>query len=64
VALNQVVSRAVELQSFGLASEKVRMELDLESVLPFVQGDPGQLQQVLMNLIGNARQALEEQGSV
>ena len=63
VALNQVVSRAVELQSFGLASEKVRMELDLEPVLPFVQGDPGQLQQVLMNLIGNARQALEEQGS-
>jgi len=27
-----------------------------------VQGDAGQLQQVLMNLIGNARQAIEEQG--
>lgn len=62
VALNQVVSRTMELQRFSLAAEKVRLELDLEPVLPFVQGDSGQLQQVLMNLIGNARQAIEEQG--
>jgi signal transduction histidine kinase/CheY-like chemotaxis protein len=63
VALNQVVSRAVDLQRFSMAAEKVRVELDLEPVLPFVQGDSGQLQQVLMNLIGNARQAIEEQGA-
>ena len=31
-------------------------------MLPFVQGDAGQLQQVLMNLLGNARHAIEEQG--
>jgi two-component system NtrC family sensor kinase len=62
VALNQVVSRAVELQRFNLAAKKIRLELDLDPVLPFVQGDSGQLQQVLMNLIGNARQAMEGQG--
>jgi signal transduction histidine kinase/ActR/RegA family two-component response regulator len=62
VALNQVVSRTLELQRFSLAADNVHVQLDLDPVLPFVQGDPGQLQQVLVNLIGNARQAIEEQG--
>ena len=63
VALNQVVSRTLELQRFNPAADNIRVELDLEPVLPFVHGDAGQLQQVLMNLIGNARQAIEEQGT-
>jgi signal transduction histidine kinase/CheY-like chemotaxis protein len=62
VSLNQVVSRALELQRFSSAADKIRLELDLDPVLPFVQGDAGQLQQVLMNLIGNARHAIQEQG--
>jgi signal transduction histidine kinase/CheY-like chemotaxis protein len=62
VALNQVVSRTLELQRFSSGADNIRVELDLEPVLPFVLGDAGQLQQVLMNLIGNARQAIEEQG--
>jgi signal transduction histidine kinase/FixJ family two-component response regulator len=61
VALNQVVSCTMELQRFSLAAENVRVELELDPLLPFVQGDAGQLQQVLMNLIGNARQAIEQQ---
>jgi signal transduction histidine kinase/CheY-like chemotaxis protein len=63
VALNQIVLRAMELQRFGSAAEKIRIELDLDPTLPFVAGDPGQLQQVLMNLIGNARQAIVQQGT-
>ncbi|HEY2547230.1 MAG TPA: ATP-binding protein [Candidatus Acidoferrum sp.] len=62
VSLNQVVQRAMELQRFGSAAEKIRIELDLEPTLPFVTGDAGQLQQVLMNLIGNARQAIVQEG--
>jgi len=61
VSLNQVVSRTLELQRFSLAAEKIGVELDLDPALPFVHGDAGQLQQVLMNLMGNARHALEEQ---
>ncbi len=62
VALNRVISRAMELQRFGSAAEKIRIELDLDPALPFLIGDPGQLQQVLMNLIGNARQAIAQDG--
>jgi signal transduction histidine kinase/CheY-like chemotaxis protein len=62
VALNQVVQRTMDLQRFGSTSERIRIELDLDPTLPFVIGDAGQLQQVLMNLIGNARQALVQEG--
>ena len=62
IALNQVISRAMELQRFGSAAEKIRIELDLDPALPLITGDPGQLQQVLMNLIGNARQAIAQDG--
>lgn len=62
VSLNQIVMRALELQRFSLAAEKIRVEMDLDPALPFVHGDPGQLQQVLMNLVGNAQQALEQMG--
>ncbi|HYL62038.1 MAG TPA: ATP-binding protein [Candidatus Methylomirabilis sp.] len=62
VSLNQIVLRAMELQRFASAAEKTCIELDLDPTLPFVLGDAGQLQQVLMNLIGNARQAIVQEG--
>jgi two-component system NtrC family sensor kinase len=61
VSLNQIVHGVMDLQRFSLTAEKISVEIDLAPALPFVQGDPGHLQQVLMNLMGNARQALEQQ---
>ncbi len=61
VSLNQIVMRATEFQRFSLAAEKIRLELDLDPALPLIHGDAGQLQQVLINLVSNARHALEEQ---
>jgi signal transduction histidine kinase/FixJ family two-component response regulator len=62
VSLNQIVQRAVDLQRFSFAAEKIRVEIDLDPGLPLLQADPGHLQQVLMNLVGNARQAIEQHG--
>jgi len=63
VALNQLIQRTIELQRFSLAAERIRLEVSLDARLPHVLGDAGQLQQVLINLIGNARQAIESQNN-
>jgi signal transduction histidine kinase/ActR/RegA family two-component response regulator len=62
VALNQVIARTLELQNFNGTAGNIHVQLDLDPVLPFVQADAGQIQQVLMNLMANARHAIEEQG--
>jgi signal transduction histidine kinase/FixJ family two-component response regulator len=62
ISLNHVVLQAMDLQNFSLAAEKIAVELELDPELPAVHGDAGHLQQVLMNLVGNARQAIEQQG--
>jgi PAS domain S-box-containing protein len=60
--LNQIVSRTLELQRIGIAAENIGVEQDLDIALPMILGDAGQLQQVLMNLIGNSRQAIDQRG--
>jgi PAS domain S-box-containing protein len=39
-------------------SKKIALSLSLDDNLPLIQGDPGQLQQVLMNLMINAAEAI------
>jgi CheY-like chemotaxis protein/two-component sensor histidine kinase len=56
--VNQLVLRTLDLQSHQLQSEGIRVTTDLEDRLPVVEADPYRLQQVLVNLINNARQAM------
>lgn len=42
-------------------SKKVHLELQLMAGLPFVQGDAAQLQQVVLNLVTNAAEAIGDQ---
>jgi two-component system NtrC family sensor kinase len=62
VAINQVVLQAIEVQQASLAQERIHLEMDLDASWPLGHGDAGQLQQVLMNLMENARQALNHTG--
>lgn len=63
--INTVVTNAVQLRTLDLRSGTVRIELQLESVLPGVRGDGNQLMQVFFNMISNAVDAVESaQGGV
>jgi CheY-like chemotaxis protein len=62
VSLNEVVESTVQLQRISLSASHIGLKLDIEERLPRVKGDRGQLQQVLLNLLQNAQQAMEESG--
>ena len=58
VDLNELVQSVAELRQFDLRSAHVELSLDLAPGLPPTHADPDQIQQVLMNLITNALQAM------
>ena len=58
VDLNEIVERTLALRSYELKVENIAVECELEPDLPETVGDPYQLQQVTLNLLVNAEQAL------
>lgn len=58
VQVAECISDIVALQHTDLIARNVAVELDLEPQLPLVTAAPAQLQQVLLNLIVNACQAM------
>ncbi len=62
--LNQVVEDAVAIVDHQLTLNKVKIEKTLSNNLPELHGNGNQLQQVLMNLMINAQQAMPDGGVV
>jgi signal transduction histidine kinase len=58
INLNNVINTVLALLQLDLQKEDVRVETTLEDQLPAVAGDPVQLQQVVLNLIVNAAEAM------
>ncbi|MGR8979477.1 MAG: sensor histidine kinase [Gammaproteobacteria bacterium] len=58
IDLNKVVNDVLKLMNGDLANHNLSIHVDLDSKLPPVMGDRVQLQQVLLNLIMNACDAL------
>jgi len=60
IDINALVSEVVELASHEAQQHHVVVEFTLADDLPLVQADPIQIQQVILNLIRNAIQAIVE----
>ncbi|MEO8561097.1 MAG: PAS domain S-box protein [bacterium] len=58
--LNRLVVDTLELRRFSLRSANIDVVTQLDESLPHTWADPFQLQQVLLNLIGNAEHALTD----
>jgi len=56
--INRVVRDVLKLIGSDLTNQKINMHTELTSNLPTVTGDPVQLQQVLLNLVVNACDAM------
>ncbi len=62
--LNRVIRETVGLVEHQLTKSNVQVELELEENLPRMKGNAGKLQQVFLNLFLNARDAMENGGTL
>ncbi|WFU49811.1 sensor histidine kinase [Sinorhizobium terangae] len=59
VDINGVISDSIELMAIETVARSIRIHCSLDPATPFVRGDALQLQQVIINLLINAVQAIE-----
>jgi signal transduction histidine kinase len=64
VAINQVVTDAIELLAYELRSEGIEVTTTLAADLPPLSADAHQLHQVLVNLVTNAHHAMRKMKGV
>ena len=60
VQLNPILKRTLQLRSYDLQSRGVSVTENLRDHLPFIIGDSQQLQQVFLNILNNAYDAVRE----
>lgn len=59
VDLNQTVTGLIDLVSWEIRQKGIQLDLDMDDRLPCVWGDTVQIEQVLLNLIRNAIEAMD-----
>lgn len=62
--INALISTSLELVSSVIKRKEIKIELDLKEDLPIVPADSKQIQQVFINLITNAADAIKNQGTI
>ena len=63
VDVNQLITDMLKMLG-RLVEENMEIKTDLAEGLPLVEADPGQLEQVVMNLVVNARDAMPTGGAI
>jgi signal transduction histidine kinase len=61
---NKLVRSALRMVNHDLLKKKIRVVQELAAALPETRGDEGKLQQVLINILINATQALQKGGQL
>ena len=64
VDVNRVILDTLSLLDHQLKSAKIRLNNELASYLPTIQGNAGRLQQVFLNLFLNAKDAMPQGGTL
>jgi len=64
VQLNDIVTEIVDLSAQMAKYNKVTIETSLQKTLPYITISPSEIQQVLLNLINNALDAMEKTGGI
>lgn len=59
VDLNELIQQTIEIQAYQLRMDNIQVITDLDPELAHTAADPSQLQQVLLNIIMNAHQAVK-----
>jgi two-component system, NtrC family, sensor kinase len=62
--LNDLVGKVISLCGHKLHLQGIRLRTELDGGLPLMQGDPGQIQQCLVNLFFNAMEAMNDGGQL
>ncbi|HYL85637.1 MAG TPA: PAS domain S-box protein [Candidatus Angelobacter sp.] len=62
VLVNTVLRQTIKLRSYDFASHGVEVTEDFDEALPTALGDSQQLQQVFLNILNNAYDAVQEAG--
>ena len=60
LSIDEILVSALKLRAYQLASENIEVQAHMAPSLPPIWGDPVQLQQVFLNIINNAAQAMSE----
>jgi PAS domain S-box-containing protein len=59
--INQVLRDTIDLRRYALRMQQINLSVTLAADVPMVEADPFQLQQVFINLLSNAEQAVSHQ---
>jgi PAS domain S-box-containing protein len=60
--VNEAIERTLALRSYELTVDNIELIMELEEDLPWTMADAYQLQQVFLNIINNAQQAMSQRG--
>ncbi len=63
-ALNELIQRVILLVTHKMQLQQIDVKLDLDGNLPEMFGDPGQIQQCLVNFLFNAMEAMPDGGTI